>query len=75
MYSIPDDSGRTYIRTRTRQLFKEKLMDQEQAKTEAKRIGQNAQAAGLTIRNPDDPKLCELLAECQRAGVRADSLL
>ena len=50
-------------------------MDQEQAKTEAKRIGHAAQDAGLTVRNPDDPKLSELLAECRRAGVRVDDLL
>jgi hypothetical protein len=50
-------------------------MDQETAKAEAARIGHNARDAGITLSNPDDPTLAELMAECRRNGVRVDGLL
>lgn len=50
-------------------------MDQEKARTEAARIGRNARDAGIVLSSPDNPKLCELLAECRRLGVDVDDLL
>jgi hypothetical protein len=50
-------------------------MDQETAKTEAARIGLNARRAGIVLSTPDDPKLCELMAECRRNGITVDTVL
>jgi len=50
-------------------------MDQETAQRSATALGEACRAAGLTLRNYEDPHYAQVLAECERAGVTMGSLL